>query len=466
MGLYAANSLSLVCQQILRDNPDLPFPLTKDNILVLGGPFTTNLGTSGRRTRLVLNGKAGAGFTGRREFFYDRIDLSKLFTGITVVFEADGKAATIADLLPALNEQYGLALEPSDISNASTPLSYAYQPTFVAMTVAATSLAYTGSLSVTWTRKPSGYYPDSGPGSKTMLIGDMTAGYFGTVSQAEFISAGDLYDSDRTTLGNFTPVVNANLFWIKFALDGEIYYFPSSTLMTGVSWNALNAIGAVKGDSQYPWVLKAGDGTNTFVDLTLPRSNNADPMGPVRNEAGSVSARIFNKLHSGAYGTKEWENLTFDLNTLFLWMNHYDDGSTNSVFVSQMNQATVTSIKDNVAYNWRPMLKLVDGKAIVIPLRNVQGEPFGRIVPPAMAIDQSRDPNMPVRMRNILGTYLRTITAPTMLLPRPTPQDAVRPPINLRAGIPNGGFRYMKITVEYSSKIPLSSLDGELPEFQ
>ncbi len=466
MGLYAANSLSLVCQQILRDNPDLPFPLTKDNILVLGGPFTTNLGTSGRKTRLVLNGKAGAGFTGRREFFYDRLDLSKLFTGITVVFEADGKAATVADLLPALNEQYGLGLEASDISNGTTALSYAYQPTVVPITVASSSLAYTGSLSVTWSRKPSGYYPDSGPGSKTMLIGDMSAGYFGTVTQAEFMSASDLFDSDRDTLGNFTPVLNANLFWIKIALDGEIYYFPSSTLMTGVTWNALNAIGAVKGDSKYPWVVKTGDGNNTFVDLALPRSNSADPMGPVRNEAGSVSARIFNKLHGNAYGTKEWDNLSFDLNTLFMWMNHYDDGTTNSIFTSQMNQATVTSIKDNVAYNWRPMLKLVQGKTVVIPLRNVKGESFGRIIPPAMSIDQSRDPKMPVRMINVLGTYLRTISAPAMQLPSATPQDTVRPPINVAAAIPNGSFRYMKITVDVNSKIPLSSLDGELPEFQ
>lgn len=466
MGLYAANSLSLVCQQILRDNPDLPFPLTKDNILVLGGPFTTNLGTSGRKTRLVLNGKAGAGFTGRREFFYDRLDLSKLFTGITVVFEADGTAATVADLLPALNEQYGLGLEAEDISNGSTALSYAYQPTIVPITISASSLAYTGSLSVTWTRKPSGYYPDSGPGSKTMLIGDMNAGYFGTVTQAEFMTPGDLYDSDRATLGNFTPVVNASLFWIKFALDGEIYYFPSTTLMTGVAWNALNAIGAVHGDSQYPWVVKTGDGNNTFVNLELPRSSSEDPMGPVRNEAGSVSARIFNKLHANAYGTKEWDSLAFDLSALFIWMNHYDNGTTDSVYAGQMNQATVTSVKEAAAYNWRPMLKLVQGEAVVIPLRNVQGESFGRIVPPAMSIDQTRDPSMPVRMINILGTFQRGITAPTMELPRLAAQDTVRSPINLKAAIPNGGFRYMKITVDVNSKIPLSSLDGELPEFQ
>ncbi|QVW56300.1 hypothetical protein pEaSNUABM6_00164 [Erwinia phage pEa_SNUABM_6] len=465
MGLYAANSLSLVCQQILRDNPDLPFPLTKDNILVLGGPFTTNLGTSGRKTRLVLNGKAGAGFTGRREFFYDRIDLSKLFKGITVVFEADGAAATIADLLPALNKQYGLGLEPADISNGDTKLGYAYEPTLVAITIAASSLAYTGSLSVTWTRKPSGVYPDSGPGSKTMLIGDMTAGYFGTVTQADLMTASDLYDSDRTTLGSYTPVLDNSLFWIKFALDGEIYFFPSNTLMTGVTWASLNAIGAVKGDSQYPWVVKTGDGENTFFDLTLPRSNTDDPMGPVRNEAGSVSARIFNKLHTSAYGTKEWDTLTFNLGNLFLWMNHYDNGTTDSVFVSQMNQATVTSTKETTAYNWRPMLKLVQGKAVVIPIRNVQGEPFGRIVPPAMTIDRSRDPSMPVRMINILGTYLRTITAPTMQLKKPTADDMTQSPKAVRGSVVVKPI-LMRITTEFTKKTPLSSLDGELPEFQ
>lgn len=110
MGFYSSTALELLCRLIRRDNPQLAVPLDPNTVMVLSGPLTTGLGTSGRNTRVILNGRTGSGITGKKEFFYDRLNIGTFFNGITVVFEAEGSASTYADLLPSLNEQYGLGL--------------------------------------------------------------------------------------------------------------------------------------------------------------------------------------------------------------------------------------------------------------------------------------------------------------------------------------------------------------------
>ena len=139
MGLYDRDSLSLLCRLIMRDNPQLAVAL--DPTKVLSGPFTSGLGTSGRNARITLNGRTGSGIVGKKEFFYDRINLGALFNGITVVFMAAGSAKTYADLLPALNEQYGITLQASDLANGTTKLPQAYTPTQVTLTIAATGIS-------------------------------------------------------------------------------------------------------------------------------------------------------------------------------------------------------------------------------------------------------------------------------------------------------------------------------------
>ncbi len=69
MGLYNKPVIDIVYELINRDNPGLSIPLSSDNTLLLGGPYTTNLGASGRNTRATFNAIVGKGYNGDLDVF-------------------------------------------------------------------------------------------------------------------------------------------------------------------------------------------------------------------------------------------------------------------------------------------------------------------------------------------------------------------------------------------------------------
>lgn len=62
MGLYSAPELELLCQQVVRDNPELEGRVRADSIGVRGVPSATT--KNGRNTVITLVGKPGKGFSG------------------------------------------------------------------------------------------------------------------------------------------------------------------------------------------------------------------------------------------------------------------------------------------------------------------------------------------------------------------------------------------------------------------
>lgn len=462
MTRYSYDSLTLLCRLINRDNPDLKQTLSAKNIVLLGGPYTTGLGTSGRNTRIKINGRTGSGIVGKAELFYDRLNIGALFNGITVVFAADGQSATVADLLPALNEQYGLGLTLEDITNGATKLGTGYTATQVTLTIASTSVAFTGALSVIWTRRPAGVYPESGPGSKVLLVGSLQEGYFGTVSTAELFPNIDLYDGVREYIDTTaSPNLSSDMVWYKFALDNEIYYFPSTTVLTNVSWAGLDAAGLVKADAPYPFVFDTGEGA-VFFQMRLPRFGESDPMQPVRGDITSDAARLFNKIHTSTYGTGEWDTQSPDLGSYFIWQNHRDiNDPPYPVYNSQMNQVTVSTLTETAKGNWRPMLKLVKGELAIVPVRSISGYATNRITPPVLSIDQTRDPNMPVRLTNVQGSFLRSFMPIAMHPVQATPVQAKANIVARSVVTPI----VARISVVKHTKLDLATTDGELSGF-
>ncbi|ANZ48730.1 virion structural protein [Erwinia phage vB_EamM_ChrisDB] len=463
MGLYSQPPLELLCRLIMRDNPHIAIPLDPTKVMVLSGPLTTGLGTSGRNARVTLNGKTGSGIVGRKEFFYDRINVGSLFNGINVIFEAEGGSTKVSDLLPALKEQYGIQLSADDLSNGNTDLGYAYTPTPVTFNIASTSLAYTGTLTATWTRKPVGIFPDSGPGSKKMLIGDINNGYFGVVSQAELFPTVRLYNALKGDLGStFVAAIDNAHYWFKFALDGEYYFFPSANIFGGVSWAALNTAGYAKANAKFPVVLDTGDGKR-FFQMRLPKMGNDDPMDALRGEANSDAARLFNKIHAGAYGTSAWDNKTPDVLGVFWWLNHRKlDGNLTSVFVTSMNQQSISSGPETNNNSWRPMLKVIDGRLIAVPMQDITGVAVGRIRAPVLTIDREPDPLQPKRVLDVTGTFLRSFPKPFLKEPGYNYVLAVRSIVPSRSvkSFP------VTITVTVDTRIPLATADGELSGFR
>ena len=479
MGPYSYSSLMLLCRQVTRDNPNLPYPLSPDNILLLSGPFTTSLGTSGRNSRVVLNGKSGAGFVGRREFFYDRLDIGKYFNGITVVFDAAGSSKTYADLLPALNEQYGLGLQATDLANGSTALSNGYTPTPVTLTIASTSPAFTGSLSVQWSRLPAGNYPNSGPGRKAMLIGDMDAGYFGVVRADEMVAALDIFNAVLSDDAGSTPVVNPNLFWMKFAYKGQFLFFPSYHLGT-TSWKALYERGSVydsDGTGKWPPVgspltkqnryiaLDSPEGAVGFVPR-LPTFAASDPIIGQRAQDGELY-QLLGRVFPGTYTKGDWDGLhtatpPLDYSTGFLFQTtSAADGST--VWFTSMNAQSSSNLQKTGNYGWRPFLRLFDLSTVTLALTEIRGTVTQSLRKPTLFIDQNRDPNIPLRMEGVRGTIDRSISKPYLIA---TDSAPVYSPNSVRGRAPAGVLTPPALQITVVPPVQLKNTNGKLDGFK
>lgn len=479
MGPYSYSSLMLLCRQVTRDNPNLPYPLSPDNILLLSGPFTTSLGSSGRNTRVVLNGKSGAGFVGRREFFYDRLDIGKYFNGITVVFDAAGSSKTYADLLPALNEQYGLGLQATDLSNGSTALTNGYTPTPVTLTIASTSPAFTGSLNVQWSRQPSGVYPNSGPGNKSMLIGDMDAGYFGVVRADQMAAALDVFNAVLSGDPASTPTVNQNLFWIKFAYKGQFLFFPSVQLGT-TTWKSLYEHGAVYDSDDTGKFPPAGSTLtkqNRFIALDspegtvgfmprLPTFSATDPIVAQRAQDGELY-QLLGRLFTGSYTKGDWDTLTttqptLDISTAFLFQTGASADGSNAWYTS-MSVTSASGVAKTGTYAWRPFLRLFDLSTVTLAVTDIKGTAENMLRKPKLFIDQNRDPSIPVRVDGVRGTIDRTIKVPMQLTAESAPVYA---PSAVKGRAPAGILRAPLLQISVVPPVALRTTNGKLDGFK
>ena len=407
MGQYSKPALELLCDQIRRDNPNLDIELDSSTLLLLSGPLTTNLGSSGRNTRIRVNGVMGNGSSGKRELFYDRIHLptytAKLPQGMVVTF--DNAVHTVEDALPNVNAAFGLQLEPSDILSGTTVLPFGNTPTQITINVAPGCLNFTGLLTFKWRRGSAGYYPNSGPGSKQMLFGDMTEGYFGVVSTNELLGPGAFYNQalEPGDRAGALPLPNPNLYWLKFALDDRIIYIASANLVTNIQWDAIYVAGGIDAsgkDVKFPPAGKPlteqlaiitvhADGRDYYLRPRLPLLSKNDPCVSAKGDPTSDMVRLFNKVHVGANGTGLWDNQPvggtgIDI-TNSQWYQNSLEGDTTKAHAGSFSAGTLfTGLKTAVS-PWRPVLVLMSRKEILIPVKNQQYNILN--VPPAIVIE-------------------------------------------------------------------------------
>jgi hypothetical protein len=83
------------------------------------------------------------------------------------------------------------------------------------------------------------------PGSSTPIGGDSTYGFYGEVPTTELVNGEDLCTLIGLTAGTLQ---NSEEPWLKFALDGKILYVAKKTFRHSISWDNINAIGAVFGE--------------------------------------------------------------------------------------------------------------------------------------------------------------------------------------------------------------------------
>lgn len=88
------------------------------------------------------------------------------------------------------------------------------------------------------------YVYDLGPGPQKLLFGNWNAGYFGKLSEVEFLSKADL--------DNLLPIniTTSPYSWHKFVYDGKILFIPQTSLHGSVSWSVLYSYGLVYGNAK------------------------------------------------------------------------------------------------------------------------------------------------------------------------------------------------------------------------
>lgn len=112
--------LSKLPEQILVDmiNQDNGLNLTPD-ILSFGLP-TPSRTLDGRNTMVTVSAQPGTRVSGEVALHYSRLPLDSTAVGKNHVFKADG-ALTVAQLIPAINERFGINLQSSEYQNAQLP---------------------------------------------------------------------------------------------------------------------------------------------------------------------------------------------------------------------------------------------------------------------------------------------------------------------------------------------------------
>lgn len=160
MQLYPKTSAELVLDLIAASNPDLPFPLTTTSVFV--GPPTVIpvVAPSIANTSARVSSKPSSSYAGSKVVSYRRVNLADLFRNITPnvrKYSATGDAGsnpfTIYQLLPFLNDIYGLKLSTDDVNDGIFPAyttitegGVSKRVASITMAAKATSQAFTGSV--------------------------------------------------------------------------------------------------------------------------------------------------------------------------------------------------------------------------------------------------------------------------------------------------------------------------------
>jgi len=89
------------------------------------------------------------------------------------------------------------------------------------------------------------YFPDSGPGEKTLVYGNEELGYFGTLTVDEFMDYSELRRQLKFFLGNAQNSINNE--WVKAIYNKKVIFFPRKYIASSIGWNMLYDNGLIHG---------------------------------------------------------------------------------------------------------------------------------------------------------------------------------------------------------------------------
>ncbi|HHS7556201.1 TPA: hypothetical protein ACTPQ1_004491 [Salmonella enterica] len=152
-----------------------------------------------------------------------------------------------------------------------------------------------------------GFFLDTGPGPQTLKRGDWAAGYFGTISNAEFFNTPELkllLNAQQAAMLTADPA-----FWHKFVFRGRIVFYPAtyhsnsnSVLMAyqrgmvyGTDDNGIIVPSAATPTKQDCKVSKGGRTYRVRLPYALPYDTTSGSSGDYNNgELRNTFSRLFN----------------------------------------------------------------------------------------------------------------------------------------------------------------------------
>lgn len=237
-------------------------------------------------------------------------------------------------------------------------------------------------------KPPSGqsYFPNSGPGTKTLQFGTQTLGYFGEVSASELFYGTDIASKFNLAAGQ--PYAISGSQWFKFFRNGVVIYICRQPVMQNVAWNDVYNAGlvyGVKGNGLYP--VGAGveqfnpivknDGTRNWY--LVPRllhgmDTDSGSVDTGLSEWNQLLGRLVTGTNTGV--AQKWATLAASYvglvnSTTFNSMVQESSTADLTKAWSRGNNGdlayTVATLKSSQTLQYRPVLELIPDTTLLDP---------------------------------------------------------------------------------------------------
>ena len=253
----------------------------------------------------------------------------------------------------------GTALEYTDTTVVRNTMYY-----YLAAAVKDGKAAYSNNL-------PYAFVPDTGPGPTELVRGNWEAGYFGSLTAAQFLTSAQLATATaRAVTGTIST-------WYKCASKGKIVYFPDVIANASIQWTGLYASGLIYGTNDngaYPPTasiivtptnqLKTVDvGTHT-MRIRVPTGVNESstifnasltPATHINSEIDLLKA-LGENTYGGADTLPHLFDKTMAAITTNLWTTHWT--ATSNVRIVPLGTMVGAGTIANNSTGWYPVLEL------------------------------------------------------------------------------------------------------------
>lgn len=301
------------------------------------------------------------------------------------------------------------------------------------------------------------YFPNSGPGRKTLVRGTEDIGYFGTVTATELFDGWEVASFLGLTAGSVNK--DTGNVWMKYIYRGKFLFICKDIIRYNLTWNDLYKVGGIygaKGNGLYP---VSGFPTDQFRVMVKEEAGYpapwklavralkgalADPyVGVDYTAMGLVADGIeFNDLIYRLLATntnsrpntgifEQWTGVDLGSGTPgggYTILQETSQDNVNNSNVRGPTGATLSSIKATVSVSreaWRPVFELVTGDVAFNPYR-VYSEYTGNMGPLSVTgayVDVVQNPFQ------LMATDAAAITGP--VIQSTSFADAVINPSNL-----------------------------------